>query len=125
MYKKILALTLITCCSNPISAEVIKSSQRFQSCDPQQIALDSLAAEDEQLKHLTTEAPFFTAPMKGIAIATIGVGLVVGRSIVKDEAMQNCLLHIGQTAFLMGTGYALMSALDNGFTKRDFNKQIN
>ena len=117
MYKKVLVLTLITCLSNPILAETVKSTQRFQSCDPQQIALDSLAAEDEQLRHLTAEAPFFTAPMKGIVIATAGIGLGVASLAVKDETISKSLSNMGFTVFITGTGYAILSGWENGLQR--------
>jgi hypothetical protein len=117
MYKKILALTLIASLSNSISAEAARSAQRFQSCNPEQIALDSLAAEDEQLRHLTTEAPFFTAPMKGIVIAAAGVGLMAMRSNVEDKGMQNCLFHMGNVVFWGGAGYTVFSSWENGLQR--------
>jgi len=92
--------------------------------DKDRIEVDKLHSAQEQLNHLTKDAPFWTAPTKGLATVLIGAGIIIAAKIyTQDEDTQTTL--VGTGIAVIGTGAIFTGfAAGNNSVQREMYKHI-
>ena len=122
MYKNSAILLLFVFCfinANPLeeSNNIAQERPLFTSQDPQRIKLDKYIIVQQQLNHLTKDAPFFTSPTKGLCTSLGGGLVIIAGSFIKDENVRHDLQLFGALLTLGGGAYAAASGLENAYQR--------
>ena len=109
MFKKTMMLFLIVTLTNA-TTKAESYTLKHQPCQNEKTTLLSpQEIAQQQLAHLTTNAPFWTAPTKGLGYALIGASFIAGAAIPQSNPM----LVAGGIIMLAGFTYTGISGFMN------------
>jgi hypothetical protein len=118
---------ILLCAILSINASLLTKNieQEKLFTDPEHIELDKLHSAQQQLDQLTTEAPFWTSPTKGLACFTLGGLIIVGAQLSNTPPDQKGVMSTIGAVVMAGSGtYACFSAADNKLERESYKNII-